>query len=175
MRCIYKTHSILGEKIMTFFSGICWGGATAFLIYISANELNVFWYIATFATFLIFIYSVYSIIIFFKNTIDYKIVFFEDFFQVKSKKTKYIIEYDKIVDMKLKRSYSIFVSGVWTYLEIDCGISKPIYVMFTQHPNWSTAKVNKLKKISNNNFVKHYSKVLNWTKVIERREKNNIL
>lgn len=169
MKYYYKSHSILGEKITVVFNGLIYLFSTSFLTFISIKELSWIGFSFSTLSFLVLIYLVYSIISIFRNTVDYTIIFFDNYFKIKSRKYNLIIDYSQIITMSLKRNYSFISSGRWLYLEIECGLTSPVYV------NYSYLQENKLRDITDENFIKHFETIRKWTRIIEPRNKNNIL
>jgi len=171
MYCIYKGNSILGEKITTYIIGIIWLLVTMFFLLVLITNFD--WICLIFcqipATMLL--WSSYNIYRITRFAVNYKIVFFDDYLEVRKKDEIITIEYNKIRSMNWKRSYSTMSSGVWFYLEIVCELAKPIYV---QHPRPFEEKLDvkefPLKKIKNVNFKNKYNIFLNSKSIVEKRE-----
>lgn len=169
MKYILKSHSILGEKIQTLIMGLFIYLMMILMIFLSMKYKNIVGYLSMILFALIALYFTFMIFSIFRNTVDYTITFFDTYFHIKSKKYDFIIEYSQINNMRLKKNFSIMSSGRWLYLEIECGLNSPVYV------NYSYVQENKLREITEENFVKHFEKIINWNKIIKPRNKNNIL
>jgi len=172
---IYKTHSVTGERFTTCLYDIMLLCANIFLL---IELIYNFSWIALLVLILFFVYFLNQTIYFIsliKNTIDYVVVFYNDYLVLKYKTNLYYVDYNNITDMTYKHSYSLIHSGVWVYLEITCDLKKPVYIMFSIISEYCGFRLNNLKKITNLNFKLHFAKILKCPKDVKKREKNNII
>ena len=171
----YTANSIFGEKITTYIYGMIlfmFSIVLFIFMFLAFNWIIIPFFIISIS---MLFYTVYNIYLITKNTVKYKIVFYDDYLKIIKKNGDLIVEYNRIESMYYKSSFSVMTSGVWRYLEINCGLDNPIYVSFPVFINYHYPIIEALKRIGNEKFKKKYNLFLKCNKTIEKRNLSNIL
>ena len=169
---LYHSRGLLIEKFVLFVTGALalfasFMGILGFCFYKSYQELGFvvlvccIIIIAFFGP--VFVLTSKSLIELYVYTTKYDVHFYMNEFVLVVKKTVLHIDYQKVESVAWKRPRNYIGKLKGLYLEIECGLSSPVYVYFSP--------VSNVEQIGNIHFQECYAKIANNTGRIEKRNK----
>ena len=172
--CIYKTHSILYERLSIFINVILLlSFSIGMLLIIIFLEFYLLIFFVMLITFIDAIYIIGVLVSVVRNTVDYKVYFFDNYFKVEGGGKKIVVDYKNITNMYITRNYSIISTRMILYLTIECGLNKPIYIPYNNYKHIPSVE-RSLSEINDPYFKRYF--VNKWmNNSLKRRRKNNIL